>query len=306
MTTLEPGLREVARELCAETVRAARPGAGAVRCDAVGDLGSRFAVRAMTRWLGWPADLEPALLEWMADNQVATRSGQPEATADVARRYDEIIRSVLAPRRDGGEDEHGTPQDVTAELMRDQTMGRSLRDEEVVSVLRNWTGGDLGSIALSLGVVMHYLATHRELQDRVRSGVSRRELTAIIDEVLRIDDPFVSNRRVTTCPDSRGGLLVPEGQRVVLNWTSANRDEQVFGDPDRFDPYGNAAKNLVFGAGPHVCPGRPLATLELCVAVEEIVAAFGDITLNPDARPERSITPTGGYSSVQLVLTPVR
>lgn len=306
MTVLAPALREVARELCAETVREAGRGAGAVSCDAVGDLGSRFAVRSMTRWLGWPADLEPTLLEWMADNQAATRSGQLEATADVARRYDEIIRSVLAPRRDSGDDAEGRPQDVTAELMRDQTLGRPLRDEEVISILRNWTGGDLGSIALSLGVVLHYLSTHQELQDRIRSGIPRRGLTAIIDEVLRIDDPFVSNRRVTTCPVSRAGLQVPEGRRVVLNWTSANRDERVFGDPDRFDPEGNAGKNLVYGTGPHVCPGRPLATLELCVAVEEIVAAFTDVALDPDRRPERSITPTGGYSSVPLVLTPAR
>ncbi|MCY1157729.1 MAG: cytochrome [Citricoccus sp.] len=168
MAALEPEVREVARQVCAEVVRAA--GAGAVRCDAVSELGSRFAVRAMTRWLGWPADLEPTLLEWMADNQAATRSGRLDATADVARRYDEIIGSVLAPRRDGGDDPDGRPQDVTAELMRDQAPGRPLRDEELVSVLRNWTGGDLGSIALSLGVVLHYLATHRWLQDRVRSG----------------------------------------------------------------------------------------------------------------------------------------
>jgi cytochrome P450 len=315
MAALEPGLREVARETCLEVIlqpgggQGAAPGegpdTGPVRCDAVGELGSRFAVRAMTRWLGWPGELEPTLLEWMVDNQAATRSGTLETTAAVARRYDEIIQSVLEPRRGAGP-AGGEPADVTAELMRDETLGRPLRDEELVSVLRNWTGGDLGSIALCIGVVLHCLATHRWLQDRVRSGVSRAELTAIVDEILRIDDPFVSNRRVTTCPVSRGGIQVPEGQRVVLNWTSANRDEAVFGDPDRFDPDGNAGKNLVYGTGPHVCPGRPLATLELCVVVEEVVTAFADIALDPDAPSERSITPTGGFSSVPVVLTPAR
>ncbi|HRO30594.1 cytochrome P450 [Citricoccus sp.] len=306
MAALEPGVREAARQVCAEVTGAAGVGTGAVGCDAVGELGSRFAVRAMMRWLGWPAGLEPTLLEWMADNQTATRSGRLDATADVARRYDEIIRSVLAPRRGRGGDADGSRQDVTAELMSDRALGRPLRDEELVSVLRNWTGGDLGSIALSLGVVLHYLATHRVLQARIRSGLTRRELTAIVDEILRIDDPFVANRRMTTCPVSRGGLQVAAGQRVVLNWTSANRDEEVFGDPDRFDPDGNAGNNLVYGTGPHVCPGRPLATLELCVAVEEIVAAFADITLDPVLRPERSITPNGGFSSVPVVLTPAR
>jgi hypothetical protein len=127
----------------------------------------------MTRWLGWPGELEPTLLEWMVDNQAATRSGTLETTAAVARRYDEIIQSVLEPGR-GRVLAGGEPVDVTAELMRDETLG------------------------------------------------------------------------------------------------------------------------------------RPLATLELCVAVEEIVTAVADIALEPDAPSERSITPTGGFSSVPVVLTPAR
>ena len=94
----------------------------------------------------------------------------------------------------------------------------------------------------------------------------------VIDEVLRIDDPFVSNRRVTTAPVDLGGVRLPEGARVKLHWTSANRDEVVVADPEAFDPVGHAADNLVYGVGRHACPGRLLATAELRIAVRALLA----------------------------------
>jgi len=126
-----------------------------------------------------------------------------------------------------------------------------------------------------------------------------------VDEVLWIDDPFVANRRTTTCPVTSGGVLSPAGQRVALDRTSADRDERVFVDPDALAPEAHAEQDLVFGTGPHACPGRPRATLELCVAVEAVVAALAEVAEDLEAVPERSVTPTGGYARLPLVLTPV-
>ena len=268
--------------------------------DAVHDVGAVFAVRAQSAWLGWPADLEPHLLAWMADNHAATRSGDRSRTAVVASDFDAIIRSITDPRRAAGDD---APDDLTTRLMRDTVDGRPFTDEEIVSVLRNWTGGDLGSIALCVGVLFAFLAGHEDVQHRLRSGVSDAELDAAIDEVLRIDDPFLSNRRVTTCPVHVGGVDLPEGARVKLHWTSANRDAEVFDDPDAFDPEANAPRNLVYGIGPHVCPGRPLATMELRIAVQEALAATDWIAFAPDEQPEREVAPVGGYGRVPVVLT---
>ncbi|WP_232233426.1 hypothetical protein [Sedimentibacter sp. B4] len=72
--------------------------------------------------------------------------------------------------------------------------------------------------------------------------------------MLRIDDPFVSNRRVTTGEVVLAGMALDGGERVVINWTAANRDPLVFGT-HTFDPVRHAAKNIVYGIGPHVCPG---------------------------------------------------
>ncbi|MBB1515065.1 cytochrome P450 [Tessaracoccus sp. MC1679] len=288
----EPAFREVARSLFAALPRG-------VPVDAVRDIGFPFAVRAQSAWLGWPASLEAQLLGWMAANHAATRSGDRARTAEVAAEFDAIIRSVLAPRRALGDD---APDDLTTALLRDEVAGRPFTDEELVSVLRNWTGGDLGSIALCVGVLFAFLADHPELQRRLRSGVSDAEIDATVDEILRIDDPFISNRRRTTCPVDIAGATIPEGAVVKLHWTSANRDAAVFADPDAFDPEGKARRNLVYGTGPHVCPGRPLATLELRIGVQEALAATTWIEWAPGGSAEREVAPLGGWAHVPVLL----
>lgn len=275
--------------------------------NAVSDIGAVFAVRVQCAWLGWPAELEPTLLQWMRDNHSATRSKDSTKMAQVAQDFDDIIRSVISPYRHtdaSDSDSKNSTLDmnsVTAHLCRNKVDGRELSEAELVSILRNWTGGDLGSIALCVGVIIAYLAKHPE-QINVWLTASDKELEAIIDEVLRIDDPFVSNRRITICPISIGAHQLPKGARVQLNWTSANRDEAVFGD-DNFAPQDHAAANLVYGMGKHVCPGRLLATWELRIAVQALLNSVKAITLADGHALEREQPPLGGYSNVPIILS---
>ena len=287
MAVLEPGLVELAASLVADC--AAREGFGAVS-----DLGTPFAVRAQSQWLGWSADLEHELVDWVADNRAATRSGDPARTAVVAGQFDTIIRGILDERR------HRRTSgaiDVTDELLalRDET-GRGFTDAELVSILRNWTGGDLASIALCVGVIVHWLGEHQQHQGHL-AAANDAQLDAAIDEILRIDDPFIANRRVATHATEIGGCPVSAGDRVVLDWASANRDPAAFGDPDACEPAANAEGNLVYGIGVHVCPGRPLATLQLRILVRALLAA-GRVELIPGAIAERETPPAGGFRVV--------
>ena len=223
MDRLAPVLRGVAAGLVEELLDGVDE--RGTEIDAVAALGAVFAVRAQTTWLGWPAELEPELLQWMSENHEASRSGDLSRTREVAERFDEIIRSLLAPRIAAGQD---APADPTTALLRLRlplpdpdvpgSEERSLREEEIVSILRNWTGGDLGSIALCTGVLLAAVARAPELAQRLRDG-SEQEAAAIVDELLRIDDPFVSNRRVATCPVTLAGQALEEGDRVMVHWT---------------------------------------------------------------------------------------
>jgi cytochrome P450 len=282
---LEPRLTAIADEIVADLCRRGDA------FDAVADLGARFAVRAQSAWLGWMPEWEEPLLEWVGDNRVASRTRHPQATKEVASRFDAIIRELLRRRREKPRN------DVTTRLMGlRRADGTPLDDAELVSILRNVTGGDLGSLALCTGVLVDWLARDARHQDAF-ADAGDAQLDAAIDEILRADDPFVSNRRRATRDTTVGGCPVAAGDTVVLDWRAANRDPRAFADPDGFDPAGHAAANLVYGTGPHLCPGRTLATRELRVVLRALLAA-GRIT--PAGEPTREEAPAAGFRTVPV------
>lgn len=267
--------------------------------DAVQDIGAVFAVRAQCAWLDWPASVEPQLLSWIQQNHTATRSGEQAQTEAAARQFDEIIRAILASKKLAGDH-----QSVTGRLSQEKVAGRFLTESELVSILRNWTGGDLGSMALCIGVLVAYLITESERDPSLLANLRQapaQELELFIDEVLRLDNPFVSSRRVTTCPVQLGDYSLPAGARVKLNWTSANRDDKVFAAQE-FNGAKHAANNLVYGVGKHVCPGRTLATWQLRILLEALLHSGLEITAAPHQAFERETAPLGGYHKVPIVV----
>ena len=293
LTALEEDLREVATANIAKLPRG-KP------VDFVSELGTRFAVQGMLVWLGWPAEFEDELIGWVDENAEATRSGELERTRAAAEHFDDIIGRVLAPRLHRRED---PPRDVTDELLRERVDGHLLTRAQLVSILRNWTGGDLGSMALSIGVIGHMLAAHPYIEQDFRNRRwDRQAMGRAIDELLRIDDPFMSNRRLATVSTEVAGCPVHKGDRLLVDWMNANRDSRVFGDPDRYDPEGNASKNIVYGAGPHVCPGRGLSTMELRLVFEQLLDATSDLRLDPAVPGVRAEQPLGGWASAPVVL----
>ncbi|HRA61380.1 MAG TPA: cytochrome P450 [Burkholderiaceae bacterium] len=256
-----------------------------------------FALQVQCAFMGWPDSLHEPLRQWIGKNHLATRAGDRSAMAQIAVEFDGHIKQQLTVRRDAGAQ---APDDVTTQLLHERIHGRALSDEEIVSIVRNWTVGELGTIAASVGILVHYLATHRALQGELRRQPG--DLPAAIDEILRLHPPLIANRRITTCPVEVGGRQLDAGQRLTLIWASANRDEAVFGDPDAFDPQRNSANNLLYGAGVHVCPGAPLARLELQLLMQSLLARTDDIALDPGRPPMRASFPASGFSDLTVRL----
>jgi cytochrome P450 len=299
---LEPTCVRIADELVTELLRSRR-------IDAVWNLGAHFAVRSQIAWLGWSPLIEHDLVQWMHDHQAAGAADNDTLQADVSSRFDAIVRGEIARHREQPE----SLDDPTTELLRETIDGVPLEDRQLISILRNWTAGDLGSLAASVGVIAFALATDVMLQDRLRTLVTssttsddpstRETLDHVIDELLRIDDPFLSSRRIATCDvELEDGQVIPEGSRVVLSWAAANRDPDVFEQPDVVDPEANASHNIVYGAGPHVCPGRALATMELRVVTTALLRATTVIALPTRGTPERSDGRLGAFHRLPITI----
>ncbi len=109
-----------------------------------------------------------------------------------------------------------------------------------------------------------------DVWERVRA--SPEDADVIVEEALRITSPSLSAHRRVTRDAVLGGVELPAGSTVVLSLASANRDEEVFPDPDRFDPDRGSQlrQHLAFGHGAHICVGAGLARMELRIAVQAL------------------------------------
>lgn len=290
MRQFEPVCREISRKLVASLRTRGE-------VEFMTEMALPFAVQIQCAFLGWPARLHDALAGWMRGSREATRAQDRPALSAIAREFEQIIDELLDARRSA----NASPeQDVTTSLMHERVHGRPMTNEEVASILRNWTAGEIGTISAATGIIAEFLASDREWQTKLRAEPAL--LAGAIDEILRIHGPLVSNRRTTTRPTEIDGQKLAAGKHITLNWISANRDERVFEDPDEFRLDRDASQNLLYGAGIHVCPGAPLARLELRVFTEELLAHTKAITPSPRASAVFSQPPASGFSCLPLLI----
>lgn len=288
MEAFEPVCRKIAVDLVENL-----PCAGEI--EFISAFAEDFALQVQAAFLGWPSELHEPLRQWTRKNHEATLARDKAAMERVAYEFDAYIRALLEERRNAGPN---APDDITTSLLRERIGDRLLDDEEIISILRNWTVGELSTISASVGILAHYLAERPDLQQQLRQQPSL--LPAAIDEILRIHAPLIANRRITTEAVEAGGHTLPAGTRITLMWASANRDEAVFGDPDEFRLDRDPALNLLYGAGIHVCPGAPLARLELRIITEELLRRNKRIELVPEREPVKAVYPASGFSSLPL------
>ena len=150
MAAFEPVCRKVAATVVAETSTHGDVGLMA-------DFARPFAVRVQCAFLGWPATLHEPLIQWIDASGQATAAQDRPALAVLARTFEGCIDDMLQTRIQRGA---GPDDDLTAALMHETVDGRPLMHDEIASILRNWTAGEIGTIAAAAGIVGEFLATH--------------------------------------------------------------------------------------------------------------------------------------------------
>lgn len=292
MDRFEPICRRIATDLAAAALT--QP-----QVEIIKAFAQPFAVEAQCAFLGWGPHMHDMLLSWGARNQRATFAQDRPALAALAREFQEEITSLIHARREAGP---GPEPDVTDMLLDERVGDRPLRDEELVSIMRNWTSGEIGTIVASIGIIARFLADDPQLQQRLRDEPDL--LAPAIDEILRIHGPLTANRRTVTRPVELAGRKLSAGDRITIIWIAANRDPRVFDDPQTFRLDRDPALNLLYGDGIHYCPGAPLARLELRIATQELLRRTTHIDARNCPAAICATYPAGGYTELPLNVTP--
>jgi cytochrome P450 len=290
MAAFEPRCRGISAGLVQDVLRQGR-----VEC--MESFALPLAARAQCAFLGWSADVEEQLICWTRKNHRATLAQDRKALSEIAREFEGLIDGMLENRLQA---DSRPAIDIMSSLMIDRVWGRPLSNEEIAIILRNWTVGEIGTLSAAIGILVQYLAEHNDLQSQLRANPSL--LPNAIDEILRIFGPLVANRRVTTRPVEIGGRKLDAGERVSLIWIAANRDGRIFEDPDCFRLDRDPDKNLLYGSGLHVCPGAPLARLEMRVCMDELLRRTTSIQLDPEQPAKLAVYPASGFAELTVTV----
>jgi cytochrome P450 family 142 subfamily A polypeptide 1 len=270
-------------------------------CDLVRDVAAWLPIEVIGQALGVPPQDYGTLLEW-SDTLLSALVGVPDEQAlvkmgDAFNGYVGYVSGAVAERR-------ATPtDDLISILVHAEVDGRVLSDEELIhESLLILIGGDETSRHVISGGVFQLLKD-REQWERLRAD--RSLLPTAVEEMLRWVSPIKNMARTATQDLTFGGKDLKQGDKVLLLYPSANRDEDVFDDPFRFDVARTPNEHLAFGQGTHFCLGNALARLEVRTMVDRLLERLPDLELVEQVEPAfRPANFVSGYEDLPVRFTP--
>lgn len=262
---LEPAIRAVCHDLLAA--------AGEGQVEFVHDVTSGLPSRVIGELMGLPEEDWPRIHELAERNTTGqdddAGSGEPtSASVEMA-----LYAMAFAARRRA----EPAREDLTSFILGSDFGGKPMDDVDFAKffVQLVTAGNDTTKTMLSSGLLA--LLQQRDQLDRLRVDPSL--VPGAVEEILRWANPLHYFRRTATADTEIRGVPIRAGDKVAMYYTSANRDEDVFADPHRFDVERHPNLHLSFGIGPHFCLGVHLARLEGRVFFQELLATFPSIEL---------------------------
>ncbi|MEV0627246.1 cytochrome P450 [Nonomuraea wenchangensis] len=272
MRELQPRVRELARryvDLLAEH---------GGRCDFVREVAAHYPLRVILSLLGLPESDFPLMLRLTQDlfgqDDDSRRRGGEEAAAHTSVLADLLgyFRELTAARR-------ARPTgDLASAIANARVDGRPLSDADAASyyVIIATAGHDTTTSTIAGG--LEALVRHPGELRRLREDPGL--LAPAAEEMIRWVSPVKAFMRTAAADTAVRGTPIRAGESVLLSYPSANRDEEVFDGPFRFDVGRTPNRHLAFGAGVHYCLGAGLARMEIQALFAELVPRLAEVGLD--------------------------
>jgi cytochrome P450 len=270
-------MRQRIAELAAEIVGDVEPRG---ECDLVADVAGRLPSGLIAELMGIPRVDGERLYELTE----IMHTTDPAAVAP--ERQLEAIAEMLGYAAGVARDKRAHPAgDIATTLVQAEIDGEQLTDDEFqwFFLLLVNAGGDTTRNLVSAGVQL--LFEHPDQRARLMADLDGL-LAPAVEEMLRYSSPVVHFRRTATEDTVIRGQEISAGDKVVVWYGSANRDGDVFDDPDTFDVGRDPNPHLAFGGGgAHLCLGMHVARIEIACLLREVLLRLRDLA--PAGEPER-------------------
>ena len=273
-------------------------------CEFVRDVAAPLPLIMIGDMLGMPKEDFPTLLRWSETMLQATSStasaAELEAATAAGGEYFTYIMGAMADRKTTPTD------DLVSLLVHGEIDGERLTDEEIAhESLLILVGGDETTRHV---ITESALALMQFPEQRAKLIEDPSRLKVAVEEFLRWVSPIKNMNRTATQDTRLRGQKIREGDKLLLLYQSANRDERAFANPDSFDVERHPNDHVAFGGyGAHHCLGASLARLELRVMFDELLRRLPDMALaNDDPLPRRPSNFIAGLESMLVTFTPTK
>jgi len=266
--------------------------------ELVSDLAFPLPVTVISEMLGMPSSDHAQLQAWTSE---AVKALDPSddftallpVGAAVQEMRDHFDAFVAEKRRSPGDD-------LTSALIAAEDDGESLTHDELLDTMILLFGaGHETTVNLITGGVLNLLRHPSEL---ARLQADSTMIGTAVEELLRFGPPVQVSARTTTTEVELCGTTLEKGSQVVVMIAGANRDPEVFEDPDRLDIGRTENRHLAFGGGIHLCLGAPLARVEGQEAIGRLVQRFPALSLLDERVTWKETSTIRGPQSLRVSL----
>jgi cholest-4-en-3-one 26-monooxygenase len=278
INALEPHIRDLAVTIVERAID--QPA-----CDFVVDVAAELPLQAIAELIGVPFDERHKIFDW--SNRMVG-SDDPEYSVGIEEANNARFEMFMYAAQLAEERRREPRDDIMTSLLHAEVDGDNLSDMEfnLFFMLLSVAGNETTRNAISHGMSA-FLSHPDEWAKLVEDPEGR--IASATEEVLRWASPVMYFRRNVMTDTELHGRQLKAGDKVSIWYASANRDEDVFDDPFRFDIERSPNDHLAFGGGgPHFCLGTSLARMEIRVLFEELAKRVPEVKAAGDPQPLRS------------------